>query len=79
MLTKFDGDHLVLPQLRKSKDTLVDRFPSEMLALMDAILPEDVHSWPYGVEEVLARIGASDSELHKDERLQNLMRKWNAR
>ena len=79
LVTKFDGDHLILPELRKSKDTIVDRFPSELLALLDVVLPEDVRSWPYGVEAVLRRIGAVNDDLQNDERLQNLMRRWNAR
>jgi len=79
LLTTIDRDHLMLPDLRKSKDNIVDLYPQQTLALLHAVLPDDVAAWPYGIEAVLHRIGEADESLRLDERLLELIRKWNSR
>lgn len=79
LLTKTDRDHLMLPNLRRSKDNIVDVHPHQTLALLHAALPDNVSAWPYGIEDVLGRIEEADSTLKADERLIELKRKWNAR
>lgn len=79
LLTKIDRDHIFLPNLRKSKNSVVDRFPERTLALLDAVLPENASAWPYGIEQIFERIEKSDSTLATDERLLSLKRRWNAR
>ncbi len=78
-LTTIDRDHLMLPNLRKSKDNIVDLYPEQTLALLHAILPDNVAAWPYGIEATLRRIGKADESLKLDERLLELNRKWNSR
>ncbi len=79
LLTKIDQDHLSLPNLRRSKDNIVDLHPIETLALLHAVLPDKVSAWPYEIESTIARIAEADSSLNNDERLLELKRKWNAR
>ena len=63
----------------ESEANVVDKFPEKMLALLSAVLPEDVEVWPYDIEDVLERIGSADLSLVKDPRLVELKRRWNAR
>jgi SIR2-like domain len=79
LLSKTDGGHLMLPNLRRSKDNIVDLHPRLTLILLFAVLPDNVASWPYGIEGTLARIGEADISLKNDERLLELQRRWDAR
>ena len=79
LLTTIDRDHLMLSNLRKSKDNIVDLYPYQILALLHAVLPDNVAAWPYDIEETLQRISEADISLNSDERLLELKRKWNAR
>ncbi|MDP2376047.1 SIR2 family protein [Reyranella sp.] len=79
LLTKIERDHISLPNLRKSTDSVVERFPERTLALLDAVLPENANSWPYGIDKTFERLEQSDSNLTNDERLISLKRRWNAR
>jgi hypothetical protein len=79
LLTTIDRDHLMLPDLRKSKDNIVDLYPKQTLALLHAVLPDNVAIWPYGIEATLHRIGKADENLRLDERLLELNRKWSSR
>ena len=79
LVSKSDRDHLNLPNLQRSKDNIVDLYPSQSLALLHAVLPDNVAAWPYGIGETLTRIGQSSSSLANDERLLELRRKWDAR
>ena len=58
---------------------IIDKHPGRLLTLLHAVLPDEVSDWPYGVEDVLEKIGAADATLLSDTRLQRLKRKWNAR
>ncbi|MDI1262207.1 MAG: SIR2 family protein [bacterium] len=79
LLTKIDRDHLMLPNLRKSKDNIVDLYPEQTLALLSAILPGSAATWPYGIEEIIQKIGEANDQLNRDERLMSLKRRWDAR
>jgi len=80
LLTKIDhGHHMMLPELRRSKDNIVDLYPRQTLSLLHAVLPDDVSVWPYGIEDTLMRIGEADTTLNTDERLLELKRKWDSR
>jgi len=69
----------MLHNLRKSKDDIVDLYPQQTLALLHAVLPDNVAAWPYGIEAILHQIGEADENLRLDERLIELNRKWNSR
>lgn len=79
LLTKIDRNHLMLPNLRQSKNNIVDLYPRQTLALLYAVLPDNVSAWPYGIEETLMRIAEADSALTTDERFLELKRKWDSR
>jgi len=79
LLTTIDRDDLMLPNLREAKDNIVDLYPQHTLALLHAVLSDNVAAWPYNIEETLQRISEADSSLNSDERLLELKRKWNAR
>jgi len=78
-LTTIDRDHLMLPILQESKDNIVDLHPHQTLALLHAVLPDNVAAWPYNIEKTLQRMSEADSTLNSDEKLLELKRKWNAR
>jgi len=79
LLTTIDRDHLMLPNLRKTQDNIVDLHPEKTLALLHAVLPDNVAAWPYGIETTLKRIGEANESLKSDERLLELNRKWSSR
>jgi SIR2-like domain len=79
LLTNIDREHLMLPNLSESKDNIADLYPHQALALLYAVLPENVTLWPYGIKATLERIGEAANDLRKDERFLELNRKWNAR
>ncbi len=79
LLTKVDRDHLRLPNLRRSLDNIVDLHPRETLALLHAVLPDNVSAWPYGIDAMIDRIGKADDTLNSDERLIELKRIWDSR
>jgi hypothetical protein len=79
LVTESDGEHLSLPDLGESEGNVVDKYPDKMLALLSAVLPEDVGVWPYNIENIIERIGIADPSLVKDPRLVELKRRWNAR
>jgi hypothetical protein len=78
LLTKIDGDHLTMPNV-KSSEEVVDRHPELSLALLYAVLPDNASRWPYGIEDVIKRLGDAKPELDGDERLIELRRIWNSR
>ena len=79
LLSKIERDHLMLPELRRSGDNIVDRYPEQALALLFAVLPGNALAWPYGMEGILQRIGEANSALNIDDRLISLRRRWDAR
>jgi SIR2-like domain len=79
LLTKIDRDHVNLPNLRRSKHSIVDSYPKEVLALLNAVLPDNAAAWPPGIEETIKRIGKADDRLNTDDRLISLKRRWDAR
>lgn len=79
LLTKIDRDHLMLPNLRQTGDKIVDSHPRETLALLHALLPDNVAAWPYGIDATIDRISEADNTLNNDERLIELKRIWDSR
>lgn len=79
LLTKVDNCQLIIHKLITSKDNIPDRYPRHTLALLHAVLPDNVAAWPSDIEVILQRIGDADSRLKQDQRLLELNRKWNGR
>lgn len=78
LLTKIDRNH-GMHSSRKSRDDIADLYPRQILALLDAVLPDDVAAWPFGIEVTLQHIGEAANELKRDQRWLELNRKWNSR
>jgi hypothetical protein len=74
LLVPIDQDYISLPTLRREQDNLVDKYPERTLALLHAVLSDNARQWPYGISEVLDRIGKADSRLLTDGRLIKLNR-----
>jgi hypothetical protein len=79
LLTTIDRNQLMLHGLLDSNENIVDMYPQQTLAILHAVLPDNVASWPYGIQAILHRIGEVDNSLTRDERLLELNRKWNSR
>jgi hypothetical protein len=74
LVVPIDQDYIDLPVYDHKKRDLVTKFPERVLALLDAVLTDNVRQWPYGISEVLERIGKADSRLLTDNRLIRLNR-----
>lgn len=75
-LTGGTGPHL---HLEDETGNIIDQHPGRLLKLLHVVLPDEVSDWPYGVEDVLDKIGAANKTLLSDTRLQDMKRKWRAR
>ena len=79
LISRANLEHVGLHSLRAAENSIIDRLPEKILALLFAILPDDAAAWPYTIEEVLERIGVVAPPLLRDSRLVELKRRWNAR
>lgn len=79
LLCTVERDNLLLPELGKFEENIVDRYPEVTLTLLDAVLPDNSLNWPYGMEGILQRIGEANDALNSDDRLISLKRRWDAR
>lgn len=79
LLTKVERGRMLLPSVRREGSNIVDIHPERVLAVLHAVLPENVAAWPYEIDATLIRIGVAMPVLQQDERLIELNRKWNAR
>ena len=79
LIAKSDRGNLWLPNPMESEANVVDKCPEKVLALLSAVLLEDVETWPCDIEDVLERIGSAGLSLVEDSRLVELKRRWNAR
>jgi hypothetical protein len=74
LLVPIDQDYVSLPIRGHDRDNLVEKHPERTLALLDAVLTDNARQWPYGVAEILDRIGRADRRLLTDSRLIRLNR-----
>jgi len=79
LLTKIDEEGFILPHLRGTKNGIVEKYPEKTLALLWAVLPKNATRWPYGIGDVLPKIGEAEPSLLNDSRLVELKRRWNTR
>jgi hypothetical protein len=68
-----------MPSFRAAKDNIVDLHPRLVLALLNAVLPEDVALWPYGIGAVFTPLVEGDKSLSTDPIFVALKRQWDAR
>jgi len=79
LVARVSDEHLVLTNLEDNESTIANSHPKQTLALLFAVLPDDVFKWPYGIEGILERLQRAEPSLLQDERLIELKRKWSAR
>jgi hypothetical protein len=74
-----EGDRFRLPDLRNENIEIISKHPEKSLALLYAVLSEDVSNWPYDFGDVLAKFNACDEKIRNDPKLIELNRRWNSR
>jgi len=79
LLTKITRGIGLYLHLRDEVNDIIEKHPERLLTLLHVVLSDEVSDWPYGIGDVLEKIGAADSSLLSDTRLQELKRKWSAR
>ncbi len=67
LVSKCDKHGLFIYKLDDSK--IIDLFPEKVLALVYVVLPDNASEWPYGIGNVLKRIGEVKPTLLKDKKL----------
>jgi hypothetical protein len=78
-VTTADQAHLMLYDFIEKPDEILAHHAEQTLALLAAVLPNDVRQWPYRIEQVLDRIASAQPALQTDGRLLELRRRWNTR
>lgn len=79
LLSSIEENDLSFPHLRGAKDPLLEKYPEKALAVVWAVLSEKSPKWPYGIENILEKIGIAEPSLLMDPRLVELKRRWNVR
>jgi hypothetical protein len=79
LLTKADQGFVALPNVDNSNNQIISRYPEKALALLSAVLPDNISTWPPNVACALNQIGEASPHLLTDGRLVELKRRWNAR
>ena len=74
-LVPVDGTPLWLHRFSMVSDetSLTERFPNDVLTLLDAVVPNSPAALPYNLSEMLDQISEADSDLRKDRRFTRLV------
>jgi hypothetical protein len=78
LLSKVNNKNLIGSLVEPPAEILA-KHPNDVLALLDASLPDNAADWPYGIDAIVTRIGEISSDVRRDRRFQKLRRIWNAR
>jgi hypothetical protein len=79
LISKIERDHMDLYKLTTPENKIIDWYPKQTLAILYAVLPDNVSIWPYDIDTILKRLGEADENLKKDERFLEIIRKWHSR
>lgn len=79
LVTPVTDDRFLLPDLRDEGLPVIREHPLSSLALLFAILSDDVEHWPYGFEDVLEALNQCGDAVRSDPKFVELNRRWNAR
>ena len=77
LLTKIDQGHGLY--FHDEVSEIIDKHSELFLSMLYAVLPDEVSNWPYGIGDVLEKIGDANSNSRSDTRFRELKRKWSAR
>lgn len=79
LCTTINSDNMTFPRYRGAKETILEEYPEQILAILYKVLPDDTDQWPYDANETLDAICEAKSNLSNDPRMLELKRRWNAR
>ena len=79
LLSKIDRGQAWHFLMIKGNMQVVEQFTEKVVSILCSILPEDVSTWPYGIEKVIDKMANSDPSILKDSRFVELKRKWDSR
>ena len=79
LLTRITAGTGLRSHFLDESSVIIDRNAERLLRLLHVVLPYDVAEWPYGIGDVLDRIGEADRDLLSDARLVELRRRWSSR
>jgi hypothetical protein len=79
LLTTTEDAHLMFYDFVSKKRDIVEKYPTDILSLLFAVLPERVAKWPYGANEALDLVVAMEPALRRDAKYIELKRRWDAR
>lgn len=79
LVGRVDGEHLMLYEFIASPDSILKPYTEKVLALLYAVLSEDIRYWPHDINKIIDQIGTVEPRLVKDPRLIELQRRWDAR
>jgi hypothetical protein len=75
LVSLHDGSGMSLSMITDTQSKVFELHPEHALALLSAVLPEDVAKWPYGVDAALQRLQKTSKEISKDPRVVELKRR----
>ena len=78
LLAKIDF-HLHYAPLHKLSEDAFKKHSRQKLDLLYAVLSDNVSSWPYDIEDILASIVKADPTLRTNEKFLELKRRWDSR
>ncbi|MCT8867149.1 SIR2 family protein [Shewanella xiamenensis] len=74
-LTKLErANHIYL-----NDDSLLEKYPKDLLLLLSIVLPDDVNKWRFNLGDYLNKMAEVSAELTENEHFIELKRKWDAR
>ena len=79
LLCPIEQDYIVLPSIRPSESSIVDKHPERVLEILYIVLLENANRWPYEIDATLERLVVAEPTLRNDARWVELMRRWNSR
>lgn len=63
-------------RLRNDAADIIQIHAEGLLTLLYAVLPDNASEWPYGIGDIIEKLGANDSTVRSDPRLEELKRRW---
>jgi hypothetical protein len=79
LVSNADGSHVTMPFIHDTNETVTQNHSEKVLALLAAVLPNQVRRWPYGVDKTLERLLKAQPGLAKDVRFIRLKMLWDQR
>lgn len=79
LVSNTEGGRLTLPLVHDKDREVSQKYPEEVLSLLNAVLPDDVSRWPYGVDTTLEQLLKAKPGLAIDSRFVRLTNLWESR